>query len=79
MTTATQCDGCKQLVEGDAELIGHDVKHDYCEDCAPVAKQMLTDIDALHDKLASDWDKSLSKIKSKYRKKLLSIPDEQDA
>jgi hypothetical protein len=77
MTTATQCDGCEKLITGESEIIGHEVKHDYCETCAPVAKQMLSDVDGLHDSLAEQWEKTLSELKATYRNKLTKIPDEQ--
>ena len=77
MTSAVICDGCDGLVKGESTKLGHIVQNDYCEKCAPVAQAYLDSIDCLHDKVAEAYETGSTEIKTLYRKKLKSIPDEQ--
>lgn len=77
MTSAVICDGCEGVIKGEPTTLGHIIKNDYCEKCTTVAQDYLDAVDHLHDKVAEMYETGFIDIKTKYRKKLKSIPDEQ--
>lgn len=76
MATATICDGCSEVIQGTPVRLGHVHTCDYCDTCEPIAREMMAEMDNLHDQLANTWETKLSDIKVKARTKLKAIPDE---
>jgi hypothetical protein len=76
MATITTCDGCKNPISGKPVSVGLVTKNEYCETCGGIAKDMLAEIDNLHDKMADLWHTQLSSIKDNFRDKLETLPDE---
>lgn len=70
------CDGCKKPVEGEPIKVGLVTKNDYCQPCSNVAKEMLAEVDQLHDTMAEMWHTKLSSIQDSFRAKLETLPDE---
>jgi hypothetical protein len=77
MATISICDGCKQPVTGAITQVGLVRKNEYCEPCSVIAKDMLAEVDQLHDKMADMWHTQLSSIQDSFRAKLETLPDEQ--
>lgn len=77
MSSAILCDGCETVIKGPPVRVGHIHTCDYCESCAPIAKDMLSQVDSLHDRLAETWESKTAEIKQAARTKLKAIPDEE--
>lgn len=77
MAVAVLCDGCHEVIEGKPERLGHVETKDYCGTCGPVARDMLSQLDSLHDQLAETWERKTADIKQEARTKLKAIPDEE--
>lgn len=75
MATKTICDGCGGEVSGDVTRPGFILKVDYCDECAATAAEYGAEVDALHTDLAKRWETGLAKIRAKFAKKLLRLPD----
>lgn len=76
MAQAILCDGCESVIEGPPAKVGHVHQHDYCEKCEPIAKDMLEQLDVVHDQIAQTWESKCTEIKQTARTKLKAIPDE---
>lgn len=77
MAVAVLCDGCGAVIEGTPTRLGHISTKDYCDKCEPVARDMLNQLDTLHDQLAKTWETKTAEIKQEARTKLKAIPDEE--
>ena len=76
MAVATLCDGCHEVIEGAPARIGHVNTRDYCDTCEPIARDMISQLDELHDQIATTWESKQTEIKQQARTKLKAIPDE---
>jgi len=81
MSHTIRCDGGCGVTSsnpGDFENLGIIIQKEYCSKCSVVIKEYLDAKDELHDKLALQWSKKVSKLTSTYKKKLPDgiLPDE---
>lgn len=74
MASITICDGCGGQ-GNNFERIGHVIRRDYCGGCQARAEEYQREVDALHSKIAADWNEKLAAIRGVYAMALYALPD----
>jgi len=74
MAASYTCDGCGCNVEKPKQ-VGHVLRRDYCDDCAPTAEAFLSEEEQERIAVQAVFIAKREKLLKKYGKNLRKLPD----